>query len=64
MILILTVVPSVGHLGPFLCGSQLKSNFMVKCLFIETAQTSAAEPPFTPDKVHHSQDLDPPRRGC
>jgi hypothetical protein len=37
---------------------------MVKCLFIETAQTSAAEPPFTPDKVHHSQDLDPPRRGC
>jgi hypothetical protein len=25
-----------------------------------TAQTSAVEPPFTPDKIHHSQDLDPP----
>jgi hypothetical protein len=24
-----------------------------------TAQTSAIKPPFTPDKIHHSQDLDP-----
>jgi hypothetical protein len=24
------------------------------------AQTFAVETPFTPDKIHHSQDLDPP----
>jgi hypothetical protein len=29
-------------------------------VFLRTAQTSAVEPPFTPDKIHHSQDLDPP----
>jgi hypothetical protein len=27
---------------------------------IQTVQISAVEPPFTPDKIHHSQDLDPP----
>jgi hypothetical protein len=29
-------------------------------ILFRTAQTSAVEPPFTPDKIHHSQDLDPP----
>jgi hypothetical protein len=27
---------------------------------IRTAQTSAIEPPFTPDRIHYSEDLDPP----
>jgi hypothetical protein len=27
---------------------------------IQIPQTSAVEPPFTPDKIHRSQDLDPP----
>jgi hypothetical protein len=29
-------------------------------VLLRTAQTSAVEAPFTPDKIHHSQDLDPP----
>jgi hypothetical protein len=29
-------------------------------VLLRTAQTSAVEPPFTQDKIHHSQDLDPP----
>jgi hypothetical protein len=29
-------------------------------VLLRTALTSAVEPPFTPDKIHHSQDLDPP----
>jgi hypothetical protein len=27
-----------------------------KYVLLRTAQTSAVEPPFTPDKIHHSQD--------
>jgi hypothetical protein len=30
-------------------------------MLLQTAQTSAVEPRFTLDKIHHSQDLDPPR---
>jgi hypothetical protein len=29
-------------------------------VLLRTARTSAVEPPFTPNKIHHSQDLDPP----
>jgi hypothetical protein len=29
-------------------------------LEIRTAQTSSVEPPFAPDKIHHSQNLDSP----
>jgi hypothetical protein len=28
-------------------------------VLLRTAQTSAVKPSFTPDKIHHSQDLDP-----
>jgi hypothetical protein len=31
-----------------------------KYLLLRTAKTSAVEPPFTPDKIDDSQDLDPP----
>jgi hypothetical protein len=31
-----------------------------RCSFRLRAQTSAVEPHFTPDIIHHSQDLDPP----
>jgi hypothetical protein len=35
-------------------------NLDCKKVLLRTAQTSAVEIPFTPDKFHHSQDLDPP----
>jgi hypothetical protein len=29
-------------------------------MLLRTAQTAAVEPPFIPEKIHHSQDLDIP----